>query len=102
MLKNILLLELSFIFLFLSLLSFPLQEKLNQLARDNEELRSEMQDLLNSSVLASTSRDQGGSHIQHQFKLNESWVLTWAVETHCSQGILQMGSANTETGAFYL
>ncbi|XP_012671057.2 golgin subfamily A member 2 isoform X2 [Clupea harengus] len=35
------------------------EEKLNQLARDNEELRSEMQDLLNSSVLASTSRDQG-------------------------------------------
>ncbi|XP_041916064.1 golgin subfamily A member 2 isoform X3 [Alosa sapidissima] len=35
------------------------QEKLTQLARDNEQLKSEVQDLLNGSALTSTSRDQG-------------------------------------------
>ncbi|XP_062411052.1 golgin subfamily A member 2 isoform X2 [Sardina pilchardus] len=35
------------------------QEKLTQLARDNELLKSEVQDLLNNSALTSTSRDQG-------------------------------------------
>ncbi|XP_076140196.1 golgin subfamily A member 2 isoform X2 [Alosa pseudoharengus] len=35
------------------------QEKLTRLARDNEQLKSEVQDLLNGSALTSTSRDQG-------------------------------------------
>ncbi|XP_030624083.1 golgin subfamily A member 2 isoform X2 [Chanos chanos] len=35
------------------------QEKLDQLARDNEELKTEVQELLNSSALSSSLRDQG-------------------------------------------
>ncbi|XP_051552305.1 golgin subfamily A member 2-like isoform X4 [Myxocyprinus asiaticus] len=35
------------------------QEKLNQLARDNEELKTEVQELLNSSTLNPSLRDQG-------------------------------------------
>ncbi|KAG7476410.1 hypothetical protein MATL_G00082570, partial [Megalops atlanticus] len=35
------------------------QEKLNQLAKDNENLKIEVQELLNSSVMATPSRDQG-------------------------------------------
>lgn len=37
----------------------PLQEHLELLARDNEQLKAEVKELLNSSALASTSRDQG-------------------------------------------
>ncbi|XP_057212054.1 golgin subfamily A member 2 isoform X5 [Triplophysa rosa] len=35
------------------------QEKLNQLVRDNEELKTEVQELLNSSSMSQSSRDQG-------------------------------------------
>ncbi|KAI1905050.1 hypothetical protein AGOR_G00011950 [Albula goreensis] len=35
------------------------QEKLNQLAKDNETLKTEVQELLNSSALGTPSRDQG-------------------------------------------
>uniref|UniRef100_A0A8C1SL83 Golgin A2 n=1 Tax=Cyprinus carpio TaxID=7962 RepID=A0A8C1SL83_CYPCA len=35
------------------------QEKLNQLARDNEELKTEVQELLNSSALNTSHRDEG-------------------------------------------
>ncbi|XP_061119076.1 golgin subfamily A member 2 isoform X2 [Conger conger] len=35
------------------------QAKLNQLAKDNEELKTEVQELLNSSALGTPSRDQG-------------------------------------------
>ncbi|KAJ8346807.1 hypothetical protein SKAU_G00282080 [Synaphobranchus kaupii] len=35
------------------------QEKLNQLAKDNDDLKTEVQELLNSSALGTPSRDQG-------------------------------------------
>ncbi len=39
----------------------PLQEKLKLLVRDNEELKTEVQELLNSSVLNTSHRDDGES-----------------------------------------
>ncbi|XP_048042689.1 golgin subfamily A member 2 isoform X2 [Megalobrama amblycephala] len=41
------------------------QEKLNQLARDNEELKTEVQELLNSSVLNTSHRDEGDGLESH-------------------------------------
>lgn len=37
------------------------QERLDQLARDNEQLKTEVQELLNSSSLNTSLRDQGKS-----------------------------------------
>ncbi|CAM4547303.1 unnamed protein product [Leuciscus chuanchicus] len=41
------------------------QEKLNQLARDNEELKTEVQELLNGSVLNTSLRDEGDGLESH-------------------------------------
>lgn len=41
------------------LFSFYIQEHLEKLVRDNEELKAEVMELLNSSALMSSSRDQG-------------------------------------------
>ncbi|XP_042579249.1 golgin subfamily A member 2 [Cyprinus carpio] len=41
------------------------QEKLNQLARDNEELKTEVQELLNSSALNTSHRDDGDGLESH-------------------------------------
>nr|XP_055054262.1 golgin subfamily A member 2 isoform X4 [Misgurnus anguillicaudatus] len=41
------------------------QEKLNQLVRDNEELKSEVQELLNGSTMSQSSRDQGDGLESH-------------------------------------
>lgn len=46
----------------------PSQERLDQLAMDNEQLKTEVQELLNSSSLNTSLRDQGESQIPFRFK----------------------------------
>lgn len=44
-------------------LCLPLQEHLEILIRDNEQLKAEVKELLSSSALAPSSRDQGKSYL---------------------------------------
>lgn len=50
----------------------PSQERLDQLAKDNEQLKTEVQELLNSSSLNTSLRDQGTSkiHVRKHFAYN--------------------------------
>lgn len=45
------------------ILCLPLQDHLEQLVRDNEQLKAEVRELLNSSALNTSPRDQGKSYL---------------------------------------
>lgn len=47
-----------------------LQEHLEQLVRDNEQLKAEVKELLNSSALMTSPRDQGNLSVTDMFALS--------------------------------
>lgn len=55
-----------------------MQEHLEQLVRDNEQLKAEVKELLNSSALMTSPRDQGKLSVTDMFALSASFFL-WEI-----------------------